>query len=255
MIFGISLSNPSQSQLSSLDPFPVTQWTLIAWAGADGPMKRAAMAELLRRYLTPMKSHLVMRFRIPTEQAEDLLQGFLASQVLERNLIRRADRGKGKFRSFLLVALDRYARNQIRDGHAQKRSAARTCALETSAEPVSREPGPSDIFDVEWAREVVAEALRRMKRDCTSFNRPDIWGVFQQRILTPSFDDVSPPPYERLVEAFGFNSSSQASNVLITAKRMFARGLRSVVAEYEPEEARIDSEISELRQILSKAHP
>lgn len=153
------------------------------------------------------------------------------------------------------MALDRYVRNQIRDGHAQKRLATQTCAIEMAAEPVSREPGPSELFDSAWAGEVVAEALRRMSRDCTSFNRPDIWGVFQQRVLTPSFDDVSPPPYERLVELFGFNSSSQASNVLITAKRMFSRGLRSVVAEYEPDEARIDSEIADLRQILSKAHP
>ena len=59
-------------------------------------------------------------------------------------------------------------------------------------------------------------------------------------------------PYLALVERFGFASPAQASNVLITANRMFARNLRAVVAAYEFEEGNVDREIAELRSVLAR---
>jgi hypothetical protein len=54
------------------------------------------------------------------------------------------------------------------------------------------------------------------------------------------------------VEKFGFRSPTEASNALVTAKRMFVRALRAVVAEYARDENGIDREIEELRAILSR---
>ena len=65
--------------------------------------------------------------------------------------------------------------------------------------------------------------------------------------------DAPPPPYEELVSRFGLTSPSQASNLLVTGKRTFARVLRSLVAEYAKEDADIDQEIADLTEILSKA--
>jgi hypothetical protein len=56
-----------------------------------------------------------------------------------------------------------------------------------------------------------------------------------------------------VVVRFGFKSPTEASNALVTAKRMFVRALRSVVAEYATDEAGINGEIEELRAILSRA--
>ena len=80
--------------------------------------------------------------------------------------------------------------------------------------------------------------------------RADVWGVFQCRLLDPSLQGTAPVDYEELVARFGLQSPSQASNVLVTAKRTFARALRSVVGEYALGDDEIDAEIRELREIL-----
>jgi len=91
-----------------------------------------------------------------------------------------------------------------------------------------------------------------MKGDCVLYNRPDIWGVFEQRLVTPTYEGTAPVDYAELVRQFQLDSVPQASNVLITAKRMFVRALRAVVAEYEPDERAVESEIAGLQEILAR---
>src|SRR5437762_6995431 len=90
-------------------PFPETSWTEVERAGAegaDGP--RDALGGLLRRYMPALRARLVIEKGIQADAAGDLLNGFLADKVLERDLVARADRSRGRFRTFLLTALDRY---------------------------------------------------------------------------------------------------------------------------------------------------
>ena len=55
------------------------------------------------------------------ERAKDLTQGFFHEVVLNRALIERADQAKGRFRSFLLHALNEYLIDEQRKETAQKR--------------------------------------------------------------------------------------------------------------------------------------
>jgi hypothetical protein len=80
-----------------------------------------------------------------------------------------------------------------------------------------------------------------------------VWGVFDARILGPTHRDEPPLEYTTLVVRFGLKSPAQASNVLMTGKRMFERTLRSLVAEYVAEGEDIESEIGDLREVLAKA--
>ena len=110
----------------------------------------------------------------------------------------------------------------------------------------------SRIPSLAWARRVIAESLARMQAECSGSGRADVWGVFECRLLAPMLDGAEPMPYEALVERFALRSPAQASNVLITGKRMFERALRAVVGEYVADEAEVDEEIAELRQILAR---
>ena len=79
-------------------PFPLTQWSLVGLAGqttSDG--QREALGILLRRYLPAMKTYLVLQRRLSPDQADDLLQEFVVSKVLEQRVIDRSDRDRGKF--------------------------------------------------------------------------------------------------------------------------------------------------------------
>ena len=111
---------------------------------------------------------------------------------------------------------------------------------------------PSDVFDVAWARELLGEVLRRMEAECDGARRREIWGVFESRILRPILDNAATLPYEQLVKRFGFRSPTQAANALVTAKRMFARTLRTVVSEYALGEQAVESEIRDLQHILAR---
>ena len=85
---------------------------------AASKASREDLEELLRRYWSPVYAFLRRRGWSRAE-AEDLTQEFLADVVLQRDLIGRADRERGRFRTFLLAALRHFAID------ARRRRAAR----------------------------------------------------------------------------------------------------------------------------------
>lgn len=232
--------------------FPPTEWELVAKAGGKSDPSRVALSELLRRYWPALRAHLVDYKRVPLDRAEDLLQGFVADKILQRGLLALADRRRGRFRTFLLTALDRYVVSQYRRDTAEKRGApvglgdAGQLAVADATDPAS-----SRAWDEAWARQVIAEAISRMKSECEAAGRHDLWGIFEDRVVKPALEDRAPAPYGEVLDRYGFLSPSQAANALITARRRFVRILRSVVAEYVDGDEEVEAEIAELRQSLS----
>ena len=103
--------------------FPTTRWSLVDRAGREGSeAERQALGQLLTRYLPALRSHLIHSKRLQPADADDVLQDFVAGKVLERDLIAKANVQLGKFRTFLLTALDRFLLNRIRNGKAKKRA-------------------------------------------------------------------------------------------------------------------------------------
>jgi len=183
-----------------------------------------------------------------------LLQEFVTDKIIERALIGRADAELGKFRTFLLTALDRFLIDRFRQKAARKRSPgeAGLKILGDHAGQVQDEPS-CDAFDTAWARNVIDETVRLMRAECETSGRMDVWGLFECRLLLPLLHAAEPVEYDELVTRFGLQSPSQASNLLITGKRMFTRLMRTVVGEYAPNSEEIESEIRDLMEILGKA--
>jgi RNA polymerase sigma-70 factor (ECF subfamily) len=235
--------------------WPQTQWSLVARAAhIDAALKRQALGDLLTRYRSALLAHLVRRKGLRLERAEDLLHEFLASKILDDGIIERAQREKGRFRNFLRVALDRFLVSQYRRDSAAKRapdSGGVASLAEDGDLARSPEAAPDSTLDIAWAKQVVLEALKRMKEDCLARGRDDMWAVFEARILAPAFDGADETSYDNLIARFGFDSPRAASNVLMNAKRAYERALRSVIAEYEPDSADIDSEIEDLRSLMA----
>ncbi len=228
--------------------FATTQWSLVVKAGQEA--RGEALARLLEQYLPALRAHLINGKRLPPDQADDLLQEFTAQKILEKNLFAAADRRLGKFRTFLLTALDRFVLNQHRAQGARKHAADKAAPL-ADGDDAEYRPDPSRAFDVAWARSVIADALRQMQAECEQSGRVDIWGVFQGRVVAPALEGALPLHYQQMVEQFGFPSPTAASNALVTAKRMYARILRAVVAQYADDPHEVESEIAELRAIVN----
>ena len=101
--------------------FLTTHWSIIENVGtSDDDKNQALIGLLLSKYWKPVYCYL-RRKGHDNEQAKDLTQGFFHDVVLGRNLIQKADQSKGRFRSFLLIALNRYLITAKTGQTAQKR--------------------------------------------------------------------------------------------------------------------------------------
>jgi len=240
--------NPGKPQM-----WPSTHWSMVGRLGSDGvEERRNALTSLVQTYSPVLRRHLLFRRGIHRNHVDDVLQEFLLSKVLEKSILQLAEGGRGRFRTFLATALDRFAINYLRDQNAAKRGANRRRSIEEDdADALEEEPLP-DVFDVAWARQVLGRAIRQMRLKCTQSERQDIWGVFRGRILLPSLGRAAPVPFEELVEDYRLRSAAVAWSLLITANRMFARSLRSVIGAYDHGNADVEDEINDLRKILSR---
>lgn len=91
--------------------FATTRWTVVLAAGGPNtPAARAALDDLCNIYWPPLYS-FVRRCGHSPEDAQDLTQEFFARLLVRRDT-GRADPAKGRFRSFLLVAMKHSLANE-----------------------------------------------------------------------------------------------------------------------------------------------
>src|SRR5436190_2019344 len=102
------------------DAFESTQWSIVVSAGnQESPRAQQALAKLCQTYWYPLYVFVRRQGQAP-EDAQDLVQGFFA-KLIEKNYVADAEREKGRFRSFLLLALKRYMANEWDHAHREKR--------------------------------------------------------------------------------------------------------------------------------------
>lgn len=229
---------------------PATQWTLVHLAGAGD---EEALNKLLSRYRPALVAHLIRGKRLKRERAEDLLHDFVCDKILRKQIVSRARQHKGKFRTFLLTALDRYLISEFR-----KRQAGKRRHLDADVDPNDSRlnvPASAPVLagDVEWAWLVIERALKVAKEECEAKGQAPFWIVFEDRVVNPVLQGCKPSPYEDLAKRLAFHSPVEVSNALVTAKRRFTRALLSVVSEYVEDQQEAGKEIHALCDILVKA--
>src|ERR1039457_4730915 len=101
--------------------FAKTHWSLVQRAKEDSI---TALNHLFTQYREPMIVHLLGKSNTRHE-AEELVQGFCVHLVNQRDFLGNVAQHKGKFRTFLLNALNNYIRDQIDRTHACKRGEGR----------------------------------------------------------------------------------------------------------------------------------
>ncbi|MCH8219245.1 MAG: hypothetical protein IH892_21015, partial [Planctomycetes bacterium] len=110
--------------------------------------------------------------------------------VLEQNLLKKADAAKGRFRSLLLIALNRYV-DDVRDRKsAQKRqprgSLVSLDEVEMPALPANLSTSaPEDTFHYAWVSSLLEQVLESVKRQCCEEDKQIHWCVFRDRVLDP----------------------------------------------------------------------
>jgi DNA-directed RNA polymerase specialized sigma24 family protein len=234
-------------------PFPVTRWTMVdqaATISSDAGFQ--ALEKLLLRYRPALKAHLVYVKKVSREQADDYIQSFIAGKILQSEILRHADKEKGKFRTFLLTAFDRFIKNEIEKQQAKKRSPAGGFApLDEAMDATNFDSGSSVMMDLVWAQEIINQAIQEVHAECRQSNREHFWKIFDARIIQPIMQGGKPVGYEELLKSTGFESPMQASNALITTKRIFVRTIKKIIGQYAENDEDIQQELDELRRVLA----
>jgi len=157
--------------------FPATHWSVVVAArGGDEADSLRALEALCQAYWYPLYAYLRRQGRSPHD-AQDLTQGFFA-RLLEKNYLDAADRDKGRFRSFLLMALKRFLAKEWERERAQKRGGGQaTLSLDTElAERRYQGEGaehlaPDRIYERRWALTLLDQALAALRQDYHALGR------------------------------------------------------------------------------------
>lgn len=151
--------------------FQPTQWSIVLLAAdASTPDADAALNHLCKVYWWPLYAH-VRRRGYEAYDAQDLTQEFFA-RLLSKHYLRAVDRNKGKFRSYLMAALDHFLANEWRNAHAQKRGGNYSFVSiddESAEKPYLQIPtanlSPDQLFDQQWAITVVGQVVVKLREE------------------------------------------------------------------------------------------
>ncbi len=236
--------------------YPPTRWTLVFRAqDLEKTQGRDALGEIYEKYREPLLAHLRWRFPYWQDRVEDWFQSFVEKKILEYKLLEHADRNRGRFRTFLLNALDNFVFEILEKANAAKRTPKGGFVFVDHPdyqEPADPKSLRSDPGDVEWAREVLAQAVGRTQKFYETKGDGKKWCVFYLSRLKPMFTGEKSPAYEDIAVECGMPVAN-VNAVIFNVVRKLKTELHSVVGEYaEGDEARLE-EIQHLIDILGDA--
>ena len=212
-----------------------------------------ALSELCQIYWRPLYSFL-RRQGYGSEDARDLTQGFFAD-LIETRAYTRADREKGRFRSFLLGTLKHFVADVRDRGRALKRGGGmilenlddRAIAeAETRVAQASKWQA-EEMYDREWAALLLRQALERLTRECALASKADLLSHLMPYL---SASEESAIPYEQMAQQTDRPVTTLRSDVARLRKRYRAI-LREVVRDTVFEAEDVDEELRYLCQVLA----
>jgi RNA polymerase sigma factor (sigma-70 family) len=168
--------------------FLTTHWSVVNAAGrTDSTRARAALETLCQSYWHPLYCFVRRLGRSPHD-AEDLVQAFFA-ECLAKNYLGAADRTKGRFRSFLLIALKRFLANEWDKAHTRKRGGgippvsldALTAEQRYAVEPAVH-LSADRLFERRWALTLLENVLNRLQAEQAAGGRLETFELLKDSL-------------------------------------------------------------------------
>jgi RNA polymerase sigma factor (sigma-70 family) len=170
--------------------FPSTQISLIEDAAAGRPAE--AMDRVIALYWKPVYRFIRLKFGKNNEDAKDLTQSFFAA-ALERDFFARFDPGKASFRTYLRMAVERFAASQHAAANRQKRGGG--AEFEPIDEQAAATESPEELFEREWRRQLFSLALDDLRGHCEESGKQLYFQIFEAYDLAagerPSYADLA----------------------------------------------------------------
>jgi RNA polymerase sigma-70 factor (ECF subfamily) len=232
--------------------FVTTPWTEVLLAREqEAPGAHEALEHLCRLYWYPLYAHIRQSVNDPHD-AEDLTQEFFRL-LIEKNYLGAVDRQRGKFRSFLLVAVKRFLINTHKSATRLKRGGGQTVisldvdlAENLFHAELTSGLSPEQIFERRWARTVLDQVAARLREEYAGSGKSAIYDALSGFLTEESnFGD-----YTSVAKHLGMTTSAVAVAVHRLRQR-YRQLVRETVRPTVADPAEIDGEVKQLIASLS----
>ena len=225
--------------------FAETQWSIVTAAAENtSPQRTAALETLCNTYWFPIYV-FVRRRGYSAHDAQDLTQDFFA-RIVTDNSFARADRTKGKFRGYLLGALNHFLADQWDKRCAKKRGGGQIIwSLEAAEGKYSQiaasGASPETTFDQRWGLILLEKALQRLQEELKGANK-ELQFELLKDFLT---GETSPGAYNAVARKLALSPNRVAVTVFRMRQR-FRELLRAELAQTVSTQADLDEEMRHL---------
>jgi RNA polymerase sigma factor (sigma-70 family) len=232
--------------------FATTRWTVVREAARGGDAQAtAAFGSLFATYWKPLYRYARRKGK-PKEDAEDLVQGFLA-HLLEARAFRDVEPAKGRFRSFLLSSFHHWMINEWKHASRLKRGGGISpLSFDWADAESGLGPEPADgrspdrLYDREWALTLLEKVLADLESAC----RADGSAAQFERLKPCLTADSSRIPYAELAGQLGISEGAARVAVHRLRKRYRALLTGEIGRTLASPEA-ADEEMKALLEILA----
>jgi RNA polymerase sigma factor (sigma-70 family) len=231
--------------------FDTTQWSMVRRAANDSTNGRVALEKLCSTYWPPIYAYLRRR-GYSREDADDLTQAFFA-RVLASRFVANANSRRGRFRSYLLTAVNHFLADEWDHVKAQKRGGGKsTVALDVDSAEAGLQIGPADnltpekIYDRHWAQALLLKVFDELRQEYQRNGKAALFGDLQG-CLSNTRGEV---PYSDL--AARTNMSEGALRIAVHRMRQRYRDLlRAEIGQTVADPRDIDDELLYLQRTLA----
>src|SRR5262245_48886725 len=246
-----SASEPDSPRLGA-GSFATTHWSVVLLAGqADSPDAAEALEKLCRTYWYPLYVYVRRQGNSP-EDAQDLTQDFFA-RLIEKNYFAKADRDRGKFRTFLLGSLKNFLVNEWKRAGRLKRGGDLTflsldakAAEERYAGEQIDETNPVNDFERQWAVALIEQVFSILRSEYAAADQTQLFDALKIFV----WGDKALVSYAQI----GQQVNLAEGTVKVAVHRLrqrFREMLRAEVAHTVARPEDIDDELRHLIAVLS----
>ena len=216
------------------------------------PESEEALQNLCKSYWTPLYA-FVRRLGNSPHDAQDLTQEFFA-RLLQKDWLDSAERERGRFRTFLIMAMKRFLANEWDKGRAARRGGglafvpfdtqfAEDCYLADSGPTM-----PADhLYERRWALTLLDQAMGRLRAEYESDGRGEDFARLKVHLTA----ERGAIPYEEIAREIG--ASEGAARVAVhRLRKRFREVFRAAVADTVSSEADVDAEMRYVIEVLAR---
>jgi DNA-directed RNA polymerase specialized sigma24 family protein len=232
--------------------FVTTRWSMVLNAkNKAAPGSKEALESLCGTYWYPIYAFVRGTGRLPPE-AQDLTQDFFV-QLLSKDFLQVVTPEKGRFRTFLRMALTRFLANEWDRSRAQKRGggvAHLSFDTALAEERLGREEGrglaPDRLYDRSWALTLMEEVMARLEQEYRAEGKSELCQQLQPH-LTAERGSID---YAEVARKLGV-AEGAARVALHRFRKRFREVFRQSIAETVSTPEEVESEMRLVLEILS----